>query len=260
MKNSIDEALEEARAEAAFDAQSRHERGEAQPEDAAFSEAELQAMASLRPPPDPRQEAAWQAAMATALASPAAQLKPEAAIPSRGPGSVSPLRVLTRARVTVAATLAMAAALAILVLQPYAFQAEVGPLSLRPGDRVLGSSAGAPSTELTANACLGLELSLKSDSPLSDSVTAHAYLRQGSRTVRWNITPQIAETRLMLPQCAPLPAELAPGDWTLVLLVGYPGRLAWVGKDALSAAGPGARTTYRGIQVLRQPLHIGSAP
>lgn len=258
MKNAIDEALEDASAEAAFDALSRHEQGLAQPEESAFTDAEIEAMAKLRPAADPGRDAAWQAAMATALGA----ADQGAAIPTRGRGSVSPLRFLTRARVSVAAGLALAAGLAVVVVQPQAFEGEVGQALLSAGgDRVLGpSQPAAPNpSPITLSGCVNLNVPIKSASPLSDPPTAHAYWQRGSQTVRWNVVPQVAEQKLAL-QCAPLPAELSAGDWTLVLLVGYPGRLHWLGSDPVTKAAPGPSTSYRGIQVVRQAVSIASTP
>lgn len=259
MKNSIEEALEDAQAEAAFDAQSRHERGEAQPDEPAFTEAELGAMASLRPAADAERDEAFRAALEAALL-PAGQRRTPPSLPTRGRGSVSPLRFLTRARVTVATTLAMAAALAVLVVQPYAYDGDAGQPVLESGDRVLGSSQPEHPKAIAPGACVGLDVPLKTDAALSDSLTAYAYFQKGPRTVRWEIAPQIEKQALTLPQCAPLPAGLEPGEWTLVLLVGYPGRLRWLASDALSQAAPGPSSVYRGIRVLRKAVPIENTP
>lgn len=258
MKNSMDEVLEEARAEAAYDALSRHERGEPQPEEAAFTDDEVKEMTRLRPAADPAADEALTAALQSALASATDRRHDGPAIPSRGPGSVSPLRVLTRFRVTVAATFAMAAALAVLVVQPYSFEGEPGQALVHSGDRVLGAAEPSSASVLSGSGCL--ELPIRTTTPLSDSLTAHAYFQRGDRTVPWDIGPKVTNQKLTLAPCAPLPAGLSAGDWTLVLLIGYPGRLHWLGRQALTQAAPGASSSYRGLQVVRQPVRIASEP
>ena len=209
---------------------SRHERGEPQPEEAAFTDDEVKEMTRLRPAADAAADEALTAALQSALASSATDGRHAGlAIPSRGPGSVSPLRVLTRLRVTVAATFAMAAALAVLVVQPYSFEGGAGA-----GARALGRSraGGSPAIERERAQRVGLPLRFH---PLDDPAVRFldcpcVFPERRSHGAPRDIGPKVTHQKLTLAPCAPLPTGLTAGTGLLVLLIGYPGRLHWLGR------------------------------
>jgi len=247
MKISIHEALEDAQAEAAVDALARRERGEALDADSAFDEAELQQIEQLRPAADPAQEAAILASFRAAVQ----------------PAAVTPLR--RRSPWTgpvVAGVLAAAAGLALLVGQPFPLNDAPTLTKLAVGDRLLAGADDKPKIERSVpeRGCLLVDLALKNSGALSEFVTARAYFEQGSRRLPWAINLTVKEGSLHVSPCVEIPAEVQAGTWNLVMLVGYPGLMKLFGSAALEHRSEVPTTSYRGIQIVREPITVQRTP
>ena len=121
-----------------------------------------------------------------------------------------------------------------------------------------------PATTLRVprDGCFNVRVPLKkSATPLSDDLTARAYLISEGHPVRWNLSLQLDPTGVLSTTagCQHLPKAVAGSDLELVLLVGYPGRLWWHGEAALSRA-TGEHGEYRGIQYVRRSLQLVASP
>jgi hypothetical protein len=247
MKRSIEDALEDAQAEAAVDALARRARGEAIDAELAFDDAELQQMERLQPAADPALEAERLASFRAAVQ----------------PAPVTPLRRKSpRTGVVVGGALAAAASLAILLTQPFPLLTAPTLTQLSPGATKL-AGAGEPAAivrTVPEGGCLNLAIALKNAGPLSDSVLAEAYLEQGSQRLPWPVSTTLKEGALHASGCIPLPAAAQAGTWNLVMLVGYPGLLKLFGPAALEHRSETQWTPYRGIWIAREPLTITHSP
>jgi len=168
-----------------------------------------------------------------------------------------------------AAPLAAAAGF-VLWLLPFApLDAVVEPVQLQASTQRgvpegLSAQPSGPAAPLRVprDGCFNVRVPLKkSATPLSDDLTAQAYLISEGHPVRWNLSLQLDPTGVLgtTAGCQHLPQAVAGKDLELVVLVGYAGRLWWHG-DAALRRGTGEQGEYRGIQYVRRSLQLVASP
>lgn len=169
----------------------------------------------------------------------------------------------------VAAPLAAAAGFVLWLLPFGSLETIVEPVQLQVStQRGAPESPTVPTTVPTTtlrvprDGCFNVRVPLKkSATPLSDDLTAQAYLISEGHPVRWNLSLQLDPTGVLSTTagCQHLPQAVSGSDLELVLLVGYPGRLWWHREAALSRA-TGEHGEYRGIQYVRRSLQLVASP
>lgn len=244
-------AITSAEAEAAFDALDRRARGEPPIEESALDAQEVDRLQALLTPLD----AEFESRMADQLLRSLHAASP--AMPARPVRQPRPRWWRYTAQ---AAAMAAAACFAVWVIKPFSFAGKVEFTQLAPSEASLSVSTARIAQQLPLGSCVNLQLSVSPKSGnVSDSLTAQVYIEQGKRAIRWDMDLHVDQRgSLIMPQCMPLPAEVTPGSWELVVLVGYPGRLWLQGDGALVQSRGHATGTFHGLEVVRYPVRVSS--
>lgn len=150
------------------------------------------------------------------------------------------------------------------VVEPVQLQASTqrGAPAPSTGPSAAASTASAATLRIPRDGCFNVRVPLKkSATPLSDDLTAHAYLISEGHPVQWKLSLWLDPTGVLgtTAGCQYLPQGVAGKDLELVILVGFPGRLWWHGDAALRHAS-GEHGEYRGIQYVRRSLQLVSSP
>lgn len=253
-------ALESLFADVAQDALARRRRGEPQPEDG-LSEEELRRFEALsEPSSEEEDERERQKIIGNVLPllpkplPPVVELKPRAT--ERRGKERRFFRPLSY--VGLPAFMAAAAAAMLWIWPPWGIEGRSSLQELTAGPTVLAGAQPKIETRLALDGCANLQLEVPQPyKHLSESLRTEAYLVSGDKTVDWKLylTPT-QSGRFMTDRCAPLPTNVTPGSWDLVVLIGYPGRLWWGRKDALRASAGAAEGSHGGILFLRRTLQL----